>query len=128
MAARGRVAIVAVIGVLVALGLGGFLYTRSVRSNELRRAQAEVTRWESRWWAARECILGKLPASAKIREALAIHEMVPGPWEPAKCSKLVASLTRGDAPDSGIDEIEAAWHKLDKVATAAAQAYTLHIS
>jgi hypothetical protein len=117
-----------VIGVLLALGLGGFLYRRSLRSNALQNAQAEVTRWEARWWAARECILGKVPPSAKIREALAIHEMVPGPWEPAKCSKLVAALTRGDAPDSGIDEIEAAWHKLDKVATAAAQAYTLHIS
>jgi hypothetical protein len=126
MATRGRVAII--LGVVLGLAALGFVYRRSLGDKQLRNAQAEVERWEVRWYAARECLLGKVPPSAKIREALAIHEMVPGPWEPAKCNKLVGTLTRGDAPDSGIDELEAAWRKLDKVATAAAQAYVLHIS
>ncbi|HUS27342.1 MAG TPA: hypothetical protein VMZ53_02505 [Kofleriaceae bacterium] len=104
------------------------VYRHSLRAHAFDGAQSEVARWEERWEAARACLIGKVAHSAKTREALAIHEMSPDPWEPAKCTKLVAALTRGPAPDSGIDAVEAAWRTLDKAATDAARAYVLHIS
>src|SRR5512146_2738888 len=120
---RGRV--VAIFAVVAALaGGGGFYYFKVFRPNQGKKAmQAEVTAWDARFVAARDCLLGKRPGSSKTSEALAIREMAPDPWDRGRCTPLISKLTRGDAPDTGIAEIEAEWLEIDKAASKAALAF-----
>jgi hypothetical protein len=130
MSERSRViSIFVVVGLVI--GGGGFYFFKIYRpAQDLKNAQAEVTAWEQeRWQAARDCLLGKSPASAKTSEALAIREMAPDLWDRGKCTPLVGKISRdANAPDTGIPAIEAAWGELHKAAQKAAFAYADHVT
>ena len=121
--------VVSIFGVVAALAAGsGYYYFKVFRPNQVKKAvQAEVTAWEGRFGAARDCLLGKKPGSSKTSEALAIREMAPDPWDRGRCTPLISKLTRGDAPDTGVAEIEAEWLEIDKAASKAALAFATHV-
>lgn len=128
MSDRVRVALILAAVALVAGG-GGFYFFKIYRpAQDLKNAQQEITTWETRFAAARDCLLGKTPGSAKTSEALAIREMAPDPWDRGRCTPLISKLSRGEAPDTGIPEIEKAWSELDKSASKAALAFAKHVS
>src|SRR4051812_36444425 len=128
MSERGRVALIfAVVG--AAAAGGGYYFFKVYQPAQAKHAaQDEITAWESRWSAARACLMGPKPASSKTSEALAVREMLPDPWQRDTCTGLISKLTRGPAPDTGYADIEAAWADLDKAATKAAGAFATHIS
>src|SRR4051812_25658170 len=97
----GRVVAIFAVVLLLAGGAGFYFFKVYTPAQELKRAQTEVTAWESRWGLARDCLLGKTPGSAKTSEALAIHEMSPDPWDRGRCTPLIGKLTRGEADDTG---------------------------
>lgn len=128
MSERGRViSIFAVVGV-VAAGGGYYFFKVYQPAQAKKAAQAEITAWEARWQAARDCLMGPKPASSKTSEALAVREMLPDPWQRNTCTAMISKLTRGDAPDTGFVAIEAAWTDLDKAAAKAASAFATHVS
>jgi hypothetical protein len=128
MSERGRVFLIFAAVGLVAAG-GGYYFFEVYQPSQARKAaQDEVTAWEARWKAARDCLMGPKPASSKTSEALAVREMLPDPWQRSTCTPLISKLTRGDAPDTGIAAIEAAWTDLDKAAAKAAGAFATHVS
>ena len=127
MSDRTRVVLIFLVVGLVAGGAGFYFFKIYRPAQDLKNAQAEITGWETRFTAARDCLLGKSPASAKTSEALAIREMAPDPWDRGKCTPLVSKLSRGEAPDTGIPEIEKAWAELDKAAQKAAFAFADHV-
>lgn len=128
MSERGRVALIfATVGV-VAAGGGYYFFKVYQPAQAKKAAQAEVVAWEARWQQARDCLMGPKPASSKTSEALAMRELLPDPWQRDTCTPLISKLTRGDAPDTGIPDIEAAWVDLDKAAGKAAGAFATHIS
>lgn len=128
MSERGRVALIfAVVG--AAAAGGGYYFFKIYQPAQAKQAaQDEVTAWETRWTAARACLMGPKPASSKTSEALAIREMLPDPWKGDTCTGLISKLTRGSAPDTGYEAIESAWNDLDKAASKAAGAFATHIS
>ena len=128
MTERGRiVAIFASVGVIA--GGAGYYFFGVYRPAQVKKdAQAEVAAWETRWQAARACLLGGAPASSRTSEALAVHEMSPDPWDRGSCTPLVGKLNRGSAPSTGLPDVERAWNAIDHAATHAASAYALHVS
>src|SRR5262249_38982268 len=88
----------------------------------------QIAVWEKRWQAARDCLLGPSPGSSRTSEALGIRELTPDPWDRSKCTPLVAKLTRGGVPDTGIEEVEASWATLDHAAATAAKSSASHVS
>ncbi|MGE0551015.1 MAG: hypothetical protein AB7O24_19280 [Kofleriaceae bacterium] len=112
---------------LTLAGGSGYLLGVHQPARRLRAAQAEITSWENRWDRARECMLGSKPASGTISEALAIREMSPDRWERTTCTKLIGAINRGDAEDTGLASVEAAWLDLDKAALALAKAFATHV-
>lgn len=128
MSERGRVALIfAVVG--AAAAGGGYYFFKVYQPAQAKKAaQDEVTAWEARWQAARDCLMGPKPASNKTSEALAMREMLPDPWKGDTCTALISKLTRGSAPDTGYAAIEAAWVDLDKAAAKAASAFATHVS
>jgi hypothetical protein len=128
MTERGRVVLIFGIVALIA-GAGGFYFFKVYQPAEaLAAAQEEIATWEtSRYQDARGCLLGKTPGSTKTSEALAIREMAPDPWERGKCTPVVSKLARGEANDTGVEAVEAAWTELDKAAQKAAIAFAKHV-
>jgi hypothetical protein len=123
----GRV--IAIFALVAAVCGGGlFWFFKIHRPAQVKKgAQDEIASWEERWNDTRACLLGKTPRSSKTSEALAIHEMLPDPWDRQKCTPLVAKLTRGDAPDTGLAPVEDAWVELDHAAAKAAEAFAMHV-
>ena len=117
----------AIVGALVA---GCIYYFFGVVRPRQASAEAreEITAWEERYAAARECILGKQPASSKTSEALAIREMNGDTRSLKTCTPLVGHLARNGTIDTAIDDVEAAWTALDRAATHAANAYATHVA
>jgi hypothetical protein len=118
-----------ILGAVVAAAAGGGYYFFKVYrpNHEIAGAQSEIARWETRFSAARECLLGPPPGSSKTSEALAIREMSPDPWDRTSCTPLIGKLSRGDAPDTGVPAVEQAWGTLEKAASKAALAYANHV-
>jgi hypothetical protein len=115
--------------VAVVAGGAGFWFVKIYRPGQvLKEAQEEIAGWETRWAAARGCLLGPTPASSKTAEALAIREMMPDPWNGGTCTPLISKLTRGDAVDSGVVDVEHAWAELDQAAAKAAAAFATHVA
>jgi hypothetical protein len=128
MSERGRVVLIFAAVGAVAAG-GGYYFLKVYQPAQAKKAaQAEVSVWEARWQQARDCLMGPKPASSKTSEALAMREMLPDPWQRDTCTALISKLTRGDAPDTGNPDVEAAWVDLDKAAGKAASAFATHIS
>lgn len=125
-----RVRVVVILAVVALLGGGGGYYFFKIYrpAQDLKNAQEEIAGWETRFAGARDCLLGKSPGSSKTSEALAIREMAPDPWDRGRCTPLISKLNRGEAPDTGIPAIEAAWAELDKAAQKAAIAFARHVS
>ena len=124
---RSRVVLIFAAVAAVAAG-GGFYFFKVYQPAQTKKdAQAEVTRWEARFTAVRDCLLGEKPGSQKTSEALAIREMNPDPWNRGACTPLIGKLSRGDEPDTGIKDVETAWAELDKAASKAASAFATHI-
>jgi hypothetical protein len=113
---------------VLAAGAGYYFFKIYSPKQQKLAAQAEIDGWEMRWKAARDCLLGPTPGSSKTSEALAIREMNPDPWNRGTCTPLISKLNRGDEPDTGIKDIEAAWVELDKSAGRAAGAFATHIA
>ncbi|NVB84633.1 MAG: hypothetical protein HOV81_40040 [Kofleriaceae bacterium] len=128
MSDRARVVLIFVVVGLIAGGAGFYFFKIYRPAQDLKNAQEEIAGWETRFAAARDCLLGKSPGSAKTSEALAIREMAPDPWDRGKCTPLVSKLSRGEAPDTGIPDIEKAWAALDKASQKAAMAFADHVA
>jgi hypothetical protein len=127
MSERGRIVSIFAAVAIVAGG-GAYYFFKIYQPKEaLEGARADVTAWEERFTAARSCLLGPKPASSKTSEALAIREMSPDPWDRGGCTPLISKLSRGEAAQTGIADIEQAWNELDHAATKAAQAFALHV-
>src|SRR5690242_4841460 len=93
---RGRVIAIFLVVALIAGG-AGFYFIKIYRPKQVKQdAQDEIVAWEARFKAARDCLLGPKPGSAKTSEALAIREMAPDPWDRGKCTPLISKLTRGE--------------------------------
>ena len=115
--------------VAVVAAAGGFYFFKVYQPAQVKKgAEDEVTRWEERFTAVRDCLLGAKPGSQKTSEALAIREMTPDPWNRGACTPLIAKLSRGDEPDTGLKDVEAAWLDIDKAAGKAAAAFATHIA
>src|SRR5437868_9364905 len=128
MSQGGRIALIFV-GVAAIAGGAGYYFLKNYRPQQvLQDAQAQVTDWETRWTAARSCLLGAKPGSSRTSEAIAIRELTPDPWDRKSCTALIAKLTRGDMPGTGLDAVENAWVEVDRAATKAATAFATHIS
>src|SRR6185295_19382867 len=113
--------------IVVVLG-GSFYFFKIYRPKQVKHdAQAEIVAWETRWKAVLDCVLGPTPASSKTSEALAIREMAPDLWNGGHCTPLIGKLVRGEAPDTGLADVEAAWEALDHAATKAATAFATHV-
>jgi hypothetical protein len=128
MSERGRVILIFAAVGAVAAGGGYYFFKVYQPAQAKKAAQDEITAWEARWQAARDCLMGPKPASSKTSEALAVREMLPDPWQRDPCTALISKLTRGEAPDTGYPAIEAAWTDLDKAAAKAASAFATHVS
>ncbi|HEY4244170.1 MAG TPA: hypothetical protein VGM88_30365 [Kofleriaceae bacterium] len=124
---RAKIGII--IGTVAALTIGGGVWFFAIHNPAARRAdaQAEIARWESRWADARKCLLGNAPRSTKTGEALAIRELEPDPWDRKGCVTFIGALNRGEAPSTGIAEVEEAWQQLDGAAQRVAAAFGQHV-
>jgi hypothetical protein len=127
MSDRGRVVMIFGVVALIAAGAGYYYFAIHQPAQQLDEARAEIATWEERYQQARDCLLGKTPGSTKTSEALAIREMAPDPWERGKCTPLISKLSRGEANETGVDAVEAAWSELEKAAQAAALAFAKHV-
>jgi hypothetical protein len=114
---------------VVALAAGGIIYFLKVHEpkQRLAEAQEEIHAWDARWIAARDCLLGSSPGSAKVSEALAIRELSPDPWERKSCTPLISKLSRGEATDTQVASVEEAWRALDKAAGRVAVSFVSHV-
>jgi hypothetical protein len=126
MSDRGRAFLIfGVIGAIAAAAI--YYFFEIYRPKQvLHDAQAQVEAWEARWASARGCLLGPKPASPSTREALAIHELSEQ-WDRGTCTPLMGKLTRGDLPNTGLSNVEAAWRELDRAAAKAAAAFAEHV-
>lgn len=124
-----RGAIIAIFAVAALALAGGAYYMFAVYLPKEKRgpAQAEIARWEGRLAEARACLLGPAPASSNTREALAMRELAPDPWSRTTCTQLISKLSRGEAEDTGMLEVEEAWHGLDRAAGKVAAAFLAHV-
>jgi len=124
---RSRVVLIFAAVAAVAAGGGYYFFKVYQPAQTKKAAQEEVARWEQRFTAVRDCLLGATPGSQKTSEALAIREMAPDPWNRGACTPLIGKLSRGDEPDTGLKPVEEAWVDLDKAAGKAASAFATHI-
>jgi len=117
------------VGVGAVVG-GGFYYFKRVYQPKqaLAAAQVEVREWDARWNAARECLLGPKPASAKTAEALAIKELTAEKVEHGACTSRIANISRKDGPETGIDEVEGAWSAVDAATSKFAREYATNVT
>ncbi|CAN5342375.1 hypothetical protein BH11MYX1_BH11MYX1_27300 [soil metagenome] len=127
-AERSRTILILVVIAVIAGGAGFWFFKIYAPQQTVKAAQAEVLAWETKWTAARACLLGPTPGSSKTSQALAIRELTPDPWDRAGCAALIARLNRGEADDSGLERVEHAWAALDHAATKAAGAFATHIA
>jgi len=111
-----------VIGAVIGGGVYYVLRTRAPGRN-YDAARAEIERWEERANKMRTCLLGTTPASAIAAEALAIRELTNNSPEFKKCTASISELSRGDAPDTGIKDVEDEWKSLTKAITGLASAF-----
>ncbi len=125
---RSRTILILVAIAAIAGGAGFWFFKIYSPSQTAKAAQTEVVAWETKWTAARTCLLGPSPASRKTSEALAIRELTPDPWDRAGCAALMAKLNRGEADDTGIDAVERAWATIDHAAIKAAGAFATHVA
>ena len=116
--------------VLMFLGLaavvgGGlyFFYGVHTPGRDFRLAREEIERWQTRADKVRTCLLGTAPASPIAAEALAIRELTNNPPEFKKCTAGIGELSRGDAEDTGIKEVETEWKSIASAATRVANAF-----
>lgn len=77
-------------------------------------AKAEIERWEERANKVRSCLLGTTPTSPIAAEALAIRDISNNPPDFKACTASISALSRGEAPDTGIKEVEDEWRALTK--------------
>lgn len=124
-----RTRVIVIFAVIVAVLGGGLYYFLRVYSPRQERAgaQKEIVAWEARLAEVRACLLGEHPASAKAREALAVRELSPDPWNRGTCSKLIGKLSRGVAEDTGMMKVEHAWMTIDRAAAKVATAFASHV-
>jgi hypothetical protein len=117
------------VGVGAAIG-GGFYYFKRVYQPKqaLAAAQVEVREWDARWQAARDCLLGPSPASAKTSEALAIRELTTEKLDHGACTKRIGNISRKDGPETGIDDVEGAWSAIDTATSKLAHAFGNHVA
>jgi len=126
MSEKGRIGLIFG-AVAVVLGGGLFYFFKIYQPKQQQgAAQTEVLAWEDRWNEARECLLGKQPASSSSRESLAVREMQPDPWERKTCTQLIGKLSRGVAEDTGLMKVEHAWMTIDRAAGKFANAFAMH--
>lgn len=126
MSEKGRIGLIFG-AVAVVLGGGLFYFFKIYQPKQMQgAAQTEVLAWEDRWNGARECLLGKQPASSSSRESLAVREMQPDPWERKTCTQLIGKLSRGVAEDTGLMKVEHAWMTIDRAAGKFANAFAMH--
>lgn len=127
MQERVRIAVIFAV-VAIVVGGGSYYFFAIYRPNQVKKnAQDEVVAWEERWHHARACLLGEHPVSARASESLAIRELSPDPWDRGTCTGAIGKLMRGEAPDSGLPAVEAAWEAIDASATHFAKAFAAHI-
>jgi len=127
MSDKARITVI--FGAIAALLGGGLYYFLRIYqpTQEQQAAQTEVLAWEARWAEARACLLGPKPVSSRPREALAVRELSPDPWNRGTCSKLIGKLSRGVADDTGILKVEHAWMTVDRAAAKVATAFASHV-
>jgi hypothetical protein len=127
MSSERRVAfgVFAIVAILV--GGGAFYFFGVVRAKQEKGgARDEALAWEKRWLDARTCLVGDAPLASKPGQALAIREM--GPDAERGCTSLMGTLSRGEAPATGLTDVEAAWTEIDKAATKLGSAFGRHVS
>ena len=124
---RGKIIAIFAVAALAVAGGAYYLFTVYLPQEKRGPAQAEIARWEGRLAEARACLLGPTPASSDTREALAIHELAPDPWDRIKCTQLISKLSRGETEDTGMLDVEEAWHGLDRAAGKVAAAFLAHV-
>jgi hypothetical protein len=125
---RRAAAVIAVAVAAVGVGAGAY-YLLAVYAPKEKRgaAQAEVTRWEERLGAARRCLLGDAPRSPSTREAIAIRELSPDPWDRGTCTQLISRLSRGESEDTGLPAVEEAWRGIERAAGRVGAAFLAHV-
>jgi hypothetical protein len=126
---RGKAAVLAVIAVAAIAAAGGAYYLLAIYLPQQKRgpARAEIARWEERLAAARACLLGDTPGSSSTREALAIRELSPDPWNRGTCTQLISKLSRGETEDTGLPAAEEAWRELERAAGKVGAAFLAHV-
>jgi hypothetical protein len=124
---RGKIIAIFVVAALAVAGGAYWLFTIYLPQEKRGPAQAEITRWEGRLAEARACLLGPSPASSNTREALAIRELAPDPWNRTTCTQLIGKLSRGETEDTGILDVEEAWRGLDRAAGKVGAAFLAHV-
>lgn len=126
---RGKAAVLAVLALAVIALAGGAYYFLGVYLPAQKRvpAQEEIARWEERLAAARGCLLGEEVAPGSVREALAIRELSPDPWNRSTCTQLIGKLSRGETEDTGLPAVEEAWRGLERAAGQVGAAFLAHL-
>ena len=129
MGSGDRAKVIGMFVAVVVIAVGGIVWYFKVHqpATRLADAQAEIAAWSVRWEAARDCLLGKTPASSKVSEALAVRELSPDPFDRGSCTSLISQLTRGEAVDTRIPAVEDAWGTLDKAATKVGTSFISHV-
>ena len=121
---------IAIIGGIVAVVIGGLLYFLLVfqPAREREAARDQIRAWEPRWEAARDCLLGDKPLAADAADAMTARELVAGTTDAAMgdCTKLVGGMTRPPGPSSGVAAVENTWPLLEVAIGEVAQAYGEH--
>jgi hypothetical protein len=126
---RGKAAVLAIVAVAAIAFAGGAYYLLQIYLPQQKRvpARAEIARWEERLASARACLLGDAPGSSSTREALAMRELAPDPWSRGTCTQLISKLSRGEAEDTGMPAVEAAWRGLERAAGKVGAAFLAHV-
>jgi len=124
---RGQIIAIFAVAALAVAGGAYYLFAIYLPQEKRGPAQAEIARWEGRLAEARACLLGPAPASSNAREALAIRELAPDPWNRSTCTQLISKLSRGETEDTGMISVEEAWRGLDRAAGKVAAAFLGHV-
>ncbi len=125
---RGRIVILIFVGMAALLAGGLYIvFGIYVPNHERARARIEIDRWEKRYEHARTCLVGDHPASSDLAQSLAIRELSQEVDRTA-CTKEVSELTRGDAVDTGIPDVERAWRDIDAAVSKVASAFASRLT